>query len=137
MNPAINELSQTLRNISETISTKQSTNTIQQSTNGLAEEEASRAKAQIFNIWDTKLEKRNDAYWNYTKNKGHNESYPKWLNSDQIVIPQYLQRKQFNNEQPDQRKLPEAAVLHDFKTETDLHGQRATQQHEKVNRLES
>ena len=53
------------------------------------------------------------------------------------MIPQYLQRKQFNNEQPDQRKLREAAVLHDFKTETDLRGLRATQRHEKVNRLGS
>ena len=137
VNPAINELSQTLRNISETISTQQSTNTIEQSTHALAEEEASRAKAQISNIWDTKLERRKDAYWNYTKNKGHNETYAKWLNSDHIVIPQYLQRKQFNNEQPDQRKLREAAVLHDFKTETDLRGLRATQQFEKVNRLDS
>ena len=53
------------------------------------------------------------------------------------MIPQYLQSTQFNNEQPDQRKLREAAVLHDFKTETDLRGLRATQQFEKVNRLDS
>ena len=109
---------------------------MEQSTHALAEEEASRAKAQISNIWDTKLERRKDAYWNYTKNKRHNETNTKWLNSDHIVIPQYLQRKQFN-EQPDQRKLREAAVLHDFKTETDLRGLRATHQHEKVNRLDS
>ena len=105
---------------------------MEQSTHALAEEEASRAKAQISNIWDTKLERQN-----YTKNKRHNETNAKWLNSDHIVIPQYLQRKQFNNEQPDQRKLREAAVLHDFKTETDLRGLRATHQHEKVNRLDS
>ena len=53
------------------------------------------------------------------------------------MIPQYLQRKQFNNEQSEQRKLHEAAVLHDFKTEIDLRGLRATQKHEKVNRLDS
>ena len=67
VNPAINELSQTLRFISETISTQQSTNTLEQSTNASAEEEASRAKAQLSNIWDTKLDRRKDAYWNYTK----------------------------------------------------------------------
>ena len=137
VNPAINELSQTLRNISETISTQQSTNTVEPSSNVLAEEEASRVKARISNIWETKLERRKEAYWNYTKNKGHNETYSKWLNSDQFVIPQFLQKKQFNNEQPEQRKLREAAVLHDFKTEIDLRGLRATQQHEKVNRLDS
>ena len=137
VNPAINELSQTLRNISETISTQQSTNTVETNSNVLAEEEASRVKAQIFNTWETKLERRKDAYWNYTKNKGHNETYSKWLNNDQMVIPQYLQKKQFNNEQPEQRKLREAAVLHDFKTEIDLRGLRATQQYEKVNRLDS
>ena len=34
------------------------------------------------------------------------------------MIPQYLQRKQFNNEQTDQRKVRETAGLNDFKTET-------------------
>ena len=78
VNPAINKLSQTLRNISETISTQQSTNAVEPSSIVLAEEEASRVKAQISNIWETKLERRKEAYWNYTKNKGHNETYSKW-----------------------------------------------------------
>ena len=49
----------------------------------------------------------------------HEYNYTKLLNGDAIVIPKYLQRKQFNNEHPAQRKFREAAVLHGFKTEID------------------
>ena len=52
-------------------------------------------------------------------------------------MPQYLQRKQFNNEHPEQRKIRKAAVLDDFKLEIDLKGLRASQQEEKVKRLDS
>ena len=52
-------------------------------------------------------------------------------------MPKYLQRKQFNNEHPEQRKIREAAVLNDFKTEIDLKSLRASQQEEKVKRLDS
>ena len=55
------------------------------------------------------------------------------------MIPQYLQRKQFNNEQTDQRKVREIAVLNDFKTETDSKGLyvRANQQEEKAKRRDN
>ncbi|MCG8047965.1 MAG: hypothetical protein N0E48_20490 [Candidatus Thiodiazotropha endolucinida] len=125
-----------MRTITGTIATQQPTTTTEACSQTLAENEATKVKAQITKIWDAKLERRKDAYWNYVKNKGHNDMYSKWLNSDQIVIPQYLQKKQFNNEHPDQRKLREAAVLHDFKTETDLRGLRASQQQEKAQRID-
>ena len=63
--------------LNQTISTQQSTNTVEPSPNVLAEEEVSRMKAHISNIWETKLERRKDAYWNYIKNKGHNETFSK------------------------------------------------------------
>ena len=83
------------------------------------------------------MERRKDAYWNHVKNKGHSDTYSRWLNSEKIVMPQYLQRKQFINEHPEQRKLRETAVLNDLKTEIDLKSLRASQQEEKVKRLDS
>ena len=82
------------------------------------------------------MERRKDAYWNHVKNKGHSDTYSRWLNGEKIVMPQYLQKKQVNNENPDQRKICEAAVLNDFKTEIDLTSIRASQQEEKVKRLD-
>ena len=137
VNPAINELSQTLQNITQNLSTQQSTRMTESSSISLAEDEAAKVKMQIISIWDTKMERRKDAYWNHVKNKGHSDTYSRWLNGEKIVMPQYLQRKQFINEHPEQRKLREAAVLNDFKTEIDLKSLKASQQEEKVKRLDS
>lgn len=115
VNPAINELSRTLQNISQNISTQQASSTIESGSISMAGDEATKIKTQISNIWDTKIERRKDAYWNHVKNKGHSDTYSKCLNADKIVIPQYLQRKQFNNEHPEQNKVRETAVLNDLK----------------------
>ena len=137
VNPAIDELSRTLQNITQTISSQQGTSTTNSGSISTAGDEAAKVKAQITHIWDTKIERRKDAYWNHVKNKGHSDTYSKWLNSDKIVIPQYLQRKEFNNEHPDQKKVRETAVLNDFKTEIDLKSLRANQQEEKVKRIDN
>ena len=137
VNPAINELSQTLQNITQNLSTQQSTRMTESSSISLAEDEAAKVKMQIISIWDTKMERRKDAYWNHVKNKGHSDTYSRWLNGEKIVLPKYLQRKQFTNEHREQRKLRESAVLNDFKTEIDLKSLRASQQEEKVKRLDS
>lgn len=132
----LNDISQTLSNISKSCTNQQTPNPIDIASSSFAETEALKVKGQIANIWDAKIERRKDAYWNYVKNKGHKETYAKWLNGERIVIPKYLQRKLFNNEHPDQRKLREAAVLHDFKTEIDLQELRSTQQMEKVKKID-
>ena len=83
------------------------------------------------------MDNNKDAYWNHVKKKRHSNTNSRWLNGEIIVIPQYLQRKQFNNKHPYQRKIREAAVLNDFKTEIDLRSLRSSQQEENVKRLYS
>ena len=62
VNPTINELSQTLQNITQNLSAQQSTRITESDSISLAEDEAAKVKMQITSIWDSKMERRKDAY---------------------------------------------------------------------------
>lgn len=127
----LNKISDTLQDVKEMLSETRESPSVQTvittETTPFLEEEALKVKASIGNIWENKLEKRRDTFWNYVKNEGHKKVYSRWLSQEEIIIPKYLQKKEFQNEPEQQKKVRERAVRNDFETEIELQGLRAEQ----------
>ena len=131
VSPHLTEMTQVLSKLNDNISSKQEQETaaITRNTTLLSEDEASKTKSLISKKWEYKLQKRKEAYWNMVKNKGHKETYQRWIESETIIVPKYLQRKKFNNEHSDQMSVRANAALSEFRTEIELQELRM-QQHE-------
>ncbi|MCG8094141.1 MAG: hypothetical protein JAZ17_11040 [Candidatus Thiodiazotropha endolucinida] len=71
------------------------------------------------------MKKRKESFWNMTKNSGHHETYIRWIEGKTIIVPRYLQRKRFANEQENQTTIRANAALNDFRAEIELKKLRA------------
>ena len=106
------------------------------STNTDIEDEATRIKTGMASLWSFKLQKRKEAYWNMVKNQGHRDKYQDWVEREKIVVPRFLQKKEFNFEHEDQKAVRARAALNDFKAEIELRDLRAQQHEERYKELD-
>lgn len=133
ISPALTEMTQVLNDISSNItsSREQNTEMLTRTQTLQAEEQALKIKTLWSNKWDFKMKKRKEAFWNMVKNKGHYETYEQWICAEITVVPRYLQRKKFINEQPNQQAVRASAALNDYRAEIELQKLRADQNKER------
>ena len=70
------------------------------------------------------------------KNQGHRNKYQDWLERENIIVPRFLQKKEFNYEHEDQKAVRGKAVLNDFKAEIELRDLRAKQHEQRYQQLD-
>lgn len=90
----------------------------------------------MLNLWSYKLHKRKKAYWNMVKNQGHRDKYQDWIEREKIIVPKFLQKKEFTNEHDYQKAVRAKAALNDFKAEIELRDLRAKQHEERYKQLD-
>ena len=67
------------------------------------------------------------------KNQGHRDKYQDWIEREKIIVPRFLQKKEFTNEHEDQKAVRAKAAL---KAEIELRDLRAKQHEERYKQLD-
>lgn len=136
--PALNEMTQVLTDLSSNISAtrEQNTETLNRTRTVQAEDDASKFRTLWESKWEFKLKKRREAFWNMTKNSGQHQTYEKWIEADTIIVPRYLQRKKFVNEQEEQMTIRASAAKNDYKAEIELKKLRAEQSKQRFEEID-
>ena len=132
----LSEISNVLTQLSERIPSQAPSQPTTTSSNTDNEDEATRIKTGMANLWSFKLTKRKEAYWNMVENQGHRNKYQDWLERENIIVPRFLQKKEFNYEHEDQKAVRGKAVLNDFKAEIELRDLRAKQHEQRYQQLD-
>lgn len=133
---AITEITNVLTQLSERIPPQTSSQPTTTTSAPIYEDEASKIKTAMSNLWSYKLNKRKEAYWNMVKNQGHRDKYQDWVEREKIIVPRFLQKKEFTNEHEDQKAVRAKAALNDFKAEIELRDLRAKQHEERYKQLD-
>lgn len=123
-------MTQTLEAVKElVVATRTQQPLLQESNDITLEQEALKIKDSIKIIWNQKLTKRKQEYWQKCRNENLSKTYETWRNRTPIILPQKLQLREINGEPDDQHRVRERQVIDNFKTERELLDLRA-QTHE-------
>ena len=79
-----------------------------------------KTKNAMINIWNLKLKKRRENFWQMIRNNNTAKIYEEWMVNSPIIIPKKLQIKEISGEPLEQTQRRERQCLDNYRAEKDL-----------------
>ena len=112
------------------------TATMRRSETKILKDEVLKQQQGIIKIWKSQINKRKQLYWHSLNCENTAAIYATWIQKDKKIIPKKFLLKFIRNEDPQEKRIRQQAVINEFQNEINLLNVRAERHHTNCKRTD-